>query len=329
MRTIWSNQCVGSIEVMGSSFPFHPGVYSLHSLYGGAINFVDNENGEIYSLLTKKDAIHPHAAILHSNPNQKLKISDWGLKTGQSLFIENSAIIFDCGLWVSFLGAKRTHPSDESPPNNMILNSEQISQCTMVLNKLQQYAKTELQWDCLVQDEPSGNPFMSQFREKAFALETAFSQKNLLDAIEHGLSLVGFGPGLTPTGDDFLCGYSLAAYATSNIENAECHHLPSEFTSEWLKEILHHATKTKQLTTDISLMFLKLAEKQNFSQSLLSLANSFCKNRNEHSDTYSKAISALGHHGHSSGYDAATGFLFGLGGRFHYELLLNRRFYAT
>jgi len=318
VRTIWSNQCVGSIEVMGSSFPFHPGIYSLHSLYGGVINFVDNENGEIYSLLTKKDAIHPHAAILHNNPNQKLKISDWDMKTGQRLSIENSAIIFDCGLWVSFLGAKRTHPSDESLPNNMILNYEQISQCTKLLNKLQQYAKTELQWDCLVQDGPNESPFMSQFREKAFALETAFSLKNLRDAIEHGLSLVGFGPGLTPTGDDFLCGYSLAAYATSKIENAECHHLHSEFTSEWLKEILHHATKTNQLTTDISLMFLKLAVEQKFSQSLISLANSFGKTRNEQSDSYSEAIRALGRYGHSSGYDAATGFLFGLGGKSHH-----------
>jgi hypothetical protein len=317
VRTVWSNKFLGIIDVMGSSFPHPPGDFIIHSLYPEVINFSDNHHEKIYSLLTKKDSIHPHAAILNDNQNQKLKISDLKLEVGQHLYIEESVIIFDCGLWVSFLGAKRTHPNDEAPPDNITFNSDKISICTTVLNKLQLDAKTELRWESLVQDVPEDKPFISQFRKIVHALDNAFYQKNLQAAIVHGLSLVGFGPGLTPTGDDFLCGYSLAAYAKSSIEESDSNHIPMEFTTEWLTGILHQATNMRRITTDISYMFLQLAQEQKYSQVLLSLAKSFCKTHDLDFNNCIEAIHNLGLYGHSSGYDAATGFLFGLSGKSH------------
>jgi len=85
------------------------------------------------------------------------------------------------------------------------------------LLKLQREKGTLLRWDTLVDpDSPVQDPFHLRFRSAAWALISAFNGGNVDLAVERTLELVGLGPGLTPSGDDFLYGFSLAAWLLSS-----------------------------------------------------------------------------------------------------------------
>ncbi len=107
-------------------------------------------------------------------------------------------------------------------------------------------------------------------------------------------ALVGLGPGLTPAGDDLLCGFLAAARAAD----------PS------LLAVLHPATEASlPRTGDISAFLLRCALEGLWPAALVDLAEALAAERAP------EALAALGELcrlGHSSGRDLATGFLFGL-----------------
>ena len=111
--------------------------------------------------------------------------------------------------------------------------------------------------------------------------------------------LLGLGPGLTPSGDDFIIGY-LAA----------CHTLGGLSKNEKIKEIDESLSPIfRSTTTNISCHYLTKALKGEFVESLASLMSSFVTSNNY---MYSQDISnALNKHGHSSGVDCCFGVLIG------------------
>ena len=109
------------------------------------------------------------------------------------------------------------------------------------------------------------------------------------------LRLLGFGSGLTPSGDDFLCGFITAAHCQFN-RYSNC--------LFQLKEIvLANLTKTNS----ISASFLQSATHECVLDSLCNFAEAI-----SNGFKLEESLKQLCTLGHSSGMDIATGFLYGL-----------------
>ncbi len=101
--------------------------------------------------------------------------------------------------------------------------------------------------------------------------------------------LIGLGIGLTPSGDDFLCGAAAACTAFLEREHPFFHAL------------IEQICKKLSNTNDISGMFLRCAASGMFSSAV-------CRLFSEHSEnTAAQDFSAIGH---SSGMDTLCGILF-------------------
>lgn len=101
--------------------------------------------------------------------------------------------------------------------------------------------------------------------------------------------LIGLGEGLTPSGDDFLCGVLAAAYLFGGNASELCGVLRPRIT-ERLSQ-----------TNDISAAFLKCACAGQFSRPIIELQQNVDRERSR------KSFSAIGH---SSGADTLTGILY-------------------
>jgi hypothetical protein len=113
-------------------------------------------------------------------------------------------------------------------------------------------------------------------------------------------ALVGLGNGLTPSGDDFLCGF-LAAARTRCLAAAQ---------GSGLLETLCAAVEGNfGATGDISASLLRWAILDHWPEPLLDLADAIAVDRRAQAF---RAVDDLCRFGHASGADMASGFLFGL-----------------
>ncbi|HUX38437.1 MAG TPA: DUF2877 domain-containing protein [Rectinemataceae bacterium] len=107
--------------------------------------------------------------------------------------------------------------------------------------------------------------------------------------------LVGTGPGLTPAGDDFLSGYLASAAARPDMGFAI---------------LAREAEAAASATNELSASLLRQASRGHFPTALIDLAETLVEDSSPAAVT---ALRRLCAHGHSSGTDMASGFLFGLG----------------
>jgi hypothetical protein len=116
--------------------------------------------------------------------------------------------------------------------------------------------------------------------------------------------VIGLGTGLTPTGDDFLCGL-LAALWCTRIAGTE----DARFLAGWGAAL---ATMLDR-TTVVGATLLECAIAGSFSGALRNLAAELAGRRpGDRTLALGAAMARLCAMGHTSGMDTATGFLFGL-----------------
>lgn len=107
------------------------------------------------------------------------------------------------------------------------------------------------------------------------------------------LQLAGCGPGLTPSSDDFLCGYMCALPQTAR-NKAIC------------EKIAETASKK---TNDISAALLQYAKERLYSADILNLFSAF---RSGNSQEIEQALKQVAEFGSSSGCDFLTGMFYGI-----------------
>ncbi|MCL6574357.1 MAG: DUF2877 domain-containing protein, partial [Bacillus sp. (in: Bacteria)] len=113
----------------------------------------------------------------------------------------------------------------------------------------------------------------------------------------HAVSLIGLGPGLTPSGDDFLVGF----FTIFNMKNSPF------FSYRSLCEEV--ALKAKLLTNDISYMALKKASTGNVRESIITLINSIISGNEK---DLSLSLNRVLNIGSTSGTDIVLGLVSGL-----------------
>ena len=115
-------------------------------------------------------------------------------------------------------------------------------------------------------------------------------------------SLIGLGPGLTPSGDDILIGYMAGLWCTVQARSER-----AQYISSLGERIIHLSHQTN----DISRTYLYHAVGGQISSRLANLAEAICRGADPGSlhETAETAMSI----GHTSGMDTVSGLLVGLG----------------
>ncbi|MGC4098173.1 MAG: DUF2877 domain-containing protein [Nitrospira sp.] len=112
--------------------------------------------------------------------------------------------------------------------------------------------------------------------------------------------LIGLGPGLTPSGDDFLVGYLAGLWSTTDN---------SPLRDTILAALDRELSETARTTTDISCTYLRSAAQGHVSEPMAKLARRL-KHANDIASVRTAAQVAL-QVGHTSGTDGVLGLLLG------------------
>lgn len=168
------------------------------------------------------------------------------------------------------------------------------------LNQHQMRAQTALRAEELWEGKASNE--LSQRAGAALRhLWVATRQFDCTAASRAAHSLIGLGPGLTPSGDDLLLGYLSGLWCTVHGKAQRL-----EFLSQFGESVI----SLSRHTTQISRTFLFYAAHGQVSSHLYHLARAICQAAEP--SELSSSLQAVFAMGHSSGMDALTGLLFGL-----------------
>ncbi len=126
--------------------------------------------------------------------------------------------------------------------------------------------------------------------------------------------LIGLGPGLTPSGDDFLVGYFAGLWSTAGHDTARLQFLAS--VGAWLSE-------ASAQTNVISRAFIHSAVRGHISEPIAQLAQRV--DQPDNMDNVQAATLAALQIGHSSGTDGVAGLLFGCAAWTRLSLPASRR----
>lgn len=116
-------------------------------------------------------------------------------------------------------------------------------------------------------------------------------------------TLIGLGPGLTPSGDDLLVGFLAIQYRFASPIRKWL------YASRLINRIIG---KQKGRTTMVSFQFLKCAAEGRFSETLLKVVDGVMSSDHVHEETYYHVIDDFLSWGHTSGTDTLVGVVVAL-----------------
>ncbi len=161
-----------------------------------------------------------------------------------------------------------------------------LQACLSALMPISGFADVLIQNGALWKSSPAA-------REAAKILSLCYNDlisRDWASAAECAINLVGLGEGLTPSGDDFLCGMLAACYIIDS-DSARCLRFA----------LIAKLSENLFKTNDISAAFLRCSMEGQFGQAIIKLACGADK------QTVVQSFSAIGH---SSGADTLSGLVF-------------------
>lgn len=249
----------------------------LHSCFHSALN-LSGEHG-LVTMLSGERCLQP-SSILFDVPLDftSLCIPDGGLCLRvEGLFQEDRTFFRFPTLHVRELTLQNTEAIAES-------NASAIRGFLLGQEEKGIHGLIELRCD---------NVFASFLAPRIEAFRTAVRSGELTDISEAVTRLAGCGPGLTPSSDDFLCGY-ISVFPQTAQNRLMC------------SAIVDAAVKK---TNDISAALLLYAKAGLFSADILDLFSAF---RTGTPDLIQEAMRRVARFGSSSGCDFLTGMYYGI-----------------
>ncbi|HHV39337.1 MAG TPA: DUF2877 domain-containing protein [Tepidimicrobium sp.] len=260
----------------------------IHSVFKKVINFLDGE-GNMFSIGVKEVDNAPYTLRIDSSIHFKdlnfehdgVYRNGNGLIVGNVLFIE----ILEYGLWTgSYIEKKELDPmviaSNIEYFNKLILN------CGGTGGAKYFYLKSILGEDII-------NP---NFMEKELSnriVDFIYGVYEYDIKVEHLNRLIGFGLGLTPSGDDFLVGF-LTALRSVDMECAN-------YAFNSIGKLIHIGSIS---TTDVSKQMIRAAMKGQAREYILKFTQAFFKtDRDDFLHSYENMLKI----GSTSGMDISIG----------------------
>jgi hypothetical protein len=273
---------------------------TVHSTFHSALNLRLNEEVGLLTLVVSTEGDLPQGIRLDTPE----RFSFEGIQTGETVVCRDGILNFETSsLTVQLNGARRwkcdlpalkfnsTNPA-ASAAWGFVWNA---------LNKRQRLMGSEIIAEDLFHLSKFGQAgLLHRVAEAMRGLLNATRQYELADASAVH-SLIGLGPGLTPSGDDILVGYLAGLWCTVHRSSER-----AQFISSLGKTIIELSDKT----TDISRTYLHHAVRGQISSRLAILAEAICSGANP-GQLHITAETAMSV-GHTSGMEVVTGLLMGL-----------------
>jgi len=285
------------VATLGSDVPRGEFRVRVHSVFHAALN-LSLPNGDLLTLLSAEADDLPRGVRLASVEDFSslgLAAGDCGVVTADEIVLERSAgggrLRVDC------VAALRLAAQSAPPLRGA---GKRWRAGVARLEALQARAATDLRVAPLLCGARPNGAIGERLTQAALDLGRGVRGERLDDIRSAAARLVGLGQGLTPAGDDFLCGFLAAGH---------CRRAAGLALSRLLTALAEAVRDVLGQTTDISAFFLRDALAGRISRSLAALAEA-CSGAPPGGDL-DGALLRLAAIGHSSGLDAATGFFYG------------------
>ena len=256
------------MDILNSNSPV-----KIHSIYENTVNLI--VNNQILALQTHNTVISPISLITDAN--------SFNINLNSKIYINNNCIFIDN---FCFDYSKTEITDSKMHKNTFNISYDMLIQAIYKADFSGFNAifssNTDIKENFLI---------ITAAKTKIDTCTNELINKNYENAVNSLSSLIGLGIGLTPSGDDFLCGV-LAGCIFDNLEK-----------HSFVKLLKKQIQNNLQNTNDISRAFLSCSLNDNFSTPVLNLP--YFKSPDEVYDNFKKI-------GHSSGIDTLCGIYYSL-----------------
>ncbi len=260
----------------------------VHSAFRSALNLEVEGCGRLVSLRGRSGGGLPHEVVLDRAEELRRR----PIAAGTRVAVTEDAIRLPVGPTILLVDLRKAERLPRRALPAIVRLGAAHRACAAELAARQ--GGCELRIEALGRDSAPATVLAARLRGAARSLAAA-ARGPPLPLRQAVAALVGLGPGLTPAGDDFLCGFLAAARAADPA----------------LLSALHEAAEASLgRTGTLSAFLLRCAIEGFWPTALVDLAEGLAGEREP--DALA-ALGALCRLGHSSGRDLATGLLFGLG----------------
>jgi hypothetical protein len=274
---------------------------SVHSVFQSALNLrLKKNNGLLLTLLASGEGELPQGIRLDTPKDFSFE----DFQTSQPAVCKDSILHFEnSSLTIQLSGARRW--KCDLPALKFDVTTPTVSATWSLvweaLNKRQISLGSEIVAGDLLRSDKSPQRIVSRKSGEALrALVNATRRYELTDPSPAN-SLIGLGPGLTPSGDDLLVGYLAGLWCTVRGKSER-----AQFIASLGKTII----RLSRQTNDISRTYLYHAARGQVSSRLANLAEAISDGENL--ERLLKIAESAMRVGHTSGMDAVTGLLMGL-----------------
>jgi hypothetical protein len=261
----------------------------IHSTFNRTFNIQCLENDELYTIACNQIDNGPNTLVIDME-----RFDDIELAINVPIYAENQKLCIGNQLVISIEKVSLWESELPEYPANLETLCKNVSKMKAYIDLHGKGGgiKKALQPQSLFDAEMS-----RMIEERTLTLHANILKKEMSEALTSAIRLIGLGPGLTPSGDDFLVGL----FTILNIPNSQL------FRYRILAQLIVQEAKT--LTNDISYMALKKASQGQVRQSIIHLVKCIFTGTDEEFNLSLNKVLSIGS---TSGSDIALGIYYGL-----------------
>ena len=272
----------------------------VHSVFRSAVNLHPIHSTRLLTLLTSGQPDLPQGIRIEAPDDFSFN----ELPTGGLVHCKDGLLqIYNFPLTIQLAGARRWK-CDLSMLSADLATPSARAAWTLVwdaLNQRQRLSEAEILADELLHPDSTSRSVIARKAGEAMCELMDAAQRQTLTDTSALKSLIGLGPGLTPSGDDLLAGYLAGLWCTVCGKTGRL---------EFVKNLGKKIVRLSQRTNDISRTSLYHAARGQVSSTLANLAEAIAHEESpERLHALAESTMQLGH---SSGMDTVTGLLLGL-----------------
>ena len=261
----------------------------IHSSFERTFNVTCLENGELYTIAARHLDNGPNTLITDLDSCSTLELA-----VGDRIFVSNKCIKVENKLNISIKLAEPWQCLLPAYPADTALLKRNIFEAKLFIQEHGQAGgmKKSITTDNIFQIE-----LARMLEERSRSLVEQLSMSRWESAAQQAVSLIGLGPGLTPSGDDYLTGL----FTVFNMPDS-----PLWPYRSFCMDVVLHASK---LTNQISCITMKKAAAGQVREKIVQFMQAVIHSTSE--ETKDRLAAVLGI-GSSSGTDIALGLIHGL-----------------
>jgi hypothetical protein len=281
-------------QQIGLRVPRRPAHGVVHSVFRSACN-IELDRGTLITLLASSVGSLPHgvrcASAISWNLESGLRPGQAVVATAQTLDIPRASVVVDL--------------TRAAPWSGRLTLCKIDARSTRALTALRALIVADAQdgfAPILLRRSTADSPLLQAMAQRLDSclprLAAATATLDATAAAQALLPLIGLGPGLTPSGDDFIVGYLAAMWS-----RCQCEPRFGAFRSRLAPELERLTTRTNA----IGRQFILDAVDGEFSERLVDVVRSIAHRDSDVNACVARALRT----GHSSGADCLVGLLFG------------------